>query len=120
MNRLACKVLLTLGALLLSACAHQSNTLNDVQIGMDRERAIRSVQHQAIRQVHGDTEYLFFRVGASFSSLYSDHPWTVFFVRLESGKVVDKGVVGFFEEIRIKRLNPDFNLRALQKRGPGE
>ena len=120
MNRLTSRVLLTLGALLLSACAHLNNTLDDVKIGMDREQAIRSVPHRGETLRQGATEYLLYRVGASFYSLYSDNPWSVLFLRLEGGKVVDKGVVGIIEEARIKRINPNFNLRELQKRRPEE
>jgi hypothetical protein len=118
MNRQTCKALISLVVLLLSACAYLNNTLDDVKIGMDREHAIRSVPQgrPEFTLGQGTTEYLLYRVGASFFSLYSDYPWSVLFVRLENGTVVDKGVVGFLEERRIKRINSTFNLRDLEKR----
>ena len=117
MNRQTCRALTSLVVLLLSACASLNNTLDNVKIGMDREQAVRSVgRSPKYAPGQGTTEYLLYQVGASFFSLYSDYPWSVLFVRLENGTVVDKGVVGFLEERRIKRISSTFNLRELEKR----
>ena len=114
---LALAALLLTYMLLLSACASLNNTLDHVKTGMDRGQVLQSVDRSpqfAFRQ--GTTEYLLYQVGTSFFSLYSDYPWSVLFVRLENGTVVDKGVVGFLEERRIKRISPTFNLRDFEKR----
>lgn len=105
-----------LAAVTLIACAHTSNVLNDVKIGMNRVEAIKSVGNKPLSYVQGSTEFILYRVGASFSSLYSDNPWTIFFVKLEDGKVVDKGVVGWAERRALKRIDPDFDISKLEAR----
>jgi len=104
----------------LSACAHLSNVLSDVKPGMDRREAIASVDAKPRSYVRGSTEYLVYRFGVSFGSLYSDHPWTLYFVKLAEGQVVDKGVLGSAEERAIHEIDPSFDREKLEARSaPG-
>jgi hypothetical protein len=66
----------------------------------------------------GTTEYVLFRLVASFTAMYSEYPHQVQFIRLENGRVVDRGIVGKSEEKKIKQVRPDFVLRDWQGKGP--
>ncbi len=114
------KVVLMLAVVWLSACAHVVNTLDDVKIGMSREQAVGSASGSPTPYyLKGETaEYVLFRVVTNFYSMYGEYPNDVLFIRLENGKVVDKGVVGVSEEQRIRKLNPSFVLRDWQRKGP--
>jgi hypothetical protein len=100
----------------LAGCAHLSNVLSDVKTGMDRHEAVTHVDAKPRSYVRGDTEYLVYSFGVSFSSLYSDHPWTLYFVKLQAGKVVDKGVLGSAEERAIHEIDPGFDREKLEAR----
>ena len=109
-----------LSALLLSACAHiPSGILSDVQLGMNRESAIRSVQSSPTFYYlkDGSTEYVLFQVVSSFTAMYSEYPYQVEFIRLENDRVVVKGLVGKSEEQRIRTIRPTFVLREWQGKG---
>ena len=109
-----------LSALLLCACAHMpSGILSDVQLGMDRESAIRSVQSRPTFYYlkDGPTEYVLFRVVSSFTAMYSEYPHQVEFMRLENDRVVDMGLVDKAEEQRIREIRPTFVLREWQGKG---
>jgi len=100
----------------LVGCAHMSNVLNNVKIGMNRFEAISSVKEYPRSYVQGSTEFILYRFGVTFFSLYSDNPWTIYFVKLEDGKVVDKGVVGWAERRALRRIDPEFDIRKLEAR----
>jgi hypothetical protein len=89
---------------------------------MDREAAIRKILTEGTPTFYylgdGSTEYVLFRNIPSFWAMYSDYPYTVEFLRVESDRVVDKGVVGKSEEKRIKAMRPDFVLREWQGKDP--
>ena len=116
MNRFGSLVAVLFGQALLAGCAHLSNVLDDVEPGMDRREAIANVDASPHSYARGSVEYLVYRFGVSFSSLYSDHPWTLYFVELVDGKVVDKGVLGSAEEQAIRAIDPQFDREALEAR----
>lgn len=113
------KAALILAVVSLSACAHVVNTLDDVKIGMSREQAVSSASGSPTPYyLKGDTtEYVLFRVVTNFYSMYGEYPNDILFIRLENGRVVDKGVVGAPEEQRIKNVSPSFVLRDWQRKG---
>ena len=113
------KKFLILTALLLSSCAHMVNTLDKVEAGMEREKALGNVQGNPTPYFIKDrnTEYVLYRVTTSLFSMYSDSRHDVLFVKFENQKVVDKGVVSTKEEVHIKKINPSFELRIWQEAG---
>jgi hypothetical protein len=120
MVRSSHKASLIIVMLLMSACAHLVNVLDHVKVGMDREQAIGSAQGRPTPYYikNGPTEYVLFRVATNLVSMYGEQPYDVLFVRLENGKVVDKGVVGTSEERKIRQIRPTFSLR--EWRGTGQ
>ena len=100
----------------LGGCAHLSNVLSDVKPGMDRREAIAHVDASPHSYRKDSTEYLVYQFGVSFSSLYSDHPWTLYFVKLAEGQVVDKGVLGSAEEKALHEIDPQFDREKLEAR----
>ncbi len=119
MHDLSYRVALILGVLVLSACAHTVNTLDDVKIGMDRQRAVESASGSPTPYYlkNEATEYVLFRVVTNFYSTYSEYPNDILFIRLENDRVVDKGVVGTAEEQKIRRISPAFVLHEWQRKG---
>jgi hypothetical protein len=61
----------------------------------------------------GSVEYLLI-VGAYDVITFATEREDVLFIRLENGKVVDKGVAGRLEEKRIKEVNSSFVLERWQ------
>lgn len=119
MHGLSRKLALIFIPLLLSACAHAVNTLDHVRIGMDRELAINSASGSPTPYyLKGETtEYVLFRVMTNLYSMYGEYPNDVLFIRLENGKVVDKGVADASEERNIRKISPSFVLREWQRKG---
>jgi len=120
MTQSSSKATLILSVLLLSACAQLgAMDMRKAEIGMSREQAIASIQGNPTPYFlkNGSTEYVLFRLIPSFIAMYSDHPYEVFFIRLENGKVVDRGLVGGSEEEKIKRVSSTFVLREWQAEG---
>jgi hypothetical protein len=105
-----------LGPVLLAGCAQLSNVLSDVKPGMDRREALANVDASPRSFRKDCTEYLVYRFGVSFSSLYSDHPWTLYFVKLVDGRVVQKGVLGAAEEQALREIDPHFDRERLEAR----
>lgn len=121
MHRSSYMVMLILSVFLLSACAQLGGwDMRKAEIGMSREQAIASIQGNPTPYSlkSGPTEYVLFRMFPSFTAMYSDYPYAVYFIRLESNKVVDRGLVGNSEENRIKQISPTFVLREWQAKGP--
>jgi len=120
MNRPGSILAALLAPALLAGCAQLSNVLDDVKPGMGRREAIASVDGSPHSYRKNSTEYLVYRFGISFSSLYSDHPWTLYFVRLVDGVVVEKGVLGKVEEKALREIDPKFEREKLEARSaPG-
>ena len=120
MARSSCRIALVLSVFSLAACAHLgAMDMQKAEIGMNRGQAIASIQGNPTPYYlgSGPTEYVLFRMVPSFTSMYSDHPYAVYFIRLENGKVVDRGLVGKSEEDRIKQVSPTFVLREWQAEG---
>lgn len=116
MKRWRYGIQLILVAMTLMACAHTVDLLDRVQIGMEREQTIRNVSSnpsQTIKQA--GTEYLLYTLVTSVSQAYSN-THSVLFVRLENGRVVDKGVVGRGKAAEIKKLAPWFDLDEAEGR----
>jgi len=97
-------------AVLLSACAHTLNVLDRVQPGQSEAEALKAVQGTPQRTVtDGKTKYIVYGFIATFLDMYSN-TITHYYVKLEDGKVVDKGILRE-EVIRdIKRIDPQFPL----------
>jgi hypothetical protein len=103
----------------LVACAHLVNVLDTVKPGMTREQAVGSAQGNPTPYyvIGASTEYVLFRVVTNLYSMYGEQPHEVLFIRIENGKVTEKGVVGAAEEDRIRKIRPTFSLR--EWRGTG-
>lgn len=92
----------------LSACAHTLNVLDRVHLGQSEAEVLKSVQATPQRMVtDGKTKYIVYGFIATFVDMYSDTV-THYYVKLESDKVVDKGILR--EEVirEIKRIDPQF------------
>ena len=112
---------LILAVLSLSACAQLGAwDMRKAEIGMNREQAIGSIQGNPTPYYlkKNSTEYVLFRMFPSFTAMYSDYPYAVYFIRLENDKVVDRGLVGRSEEDRIRQVSSTFVLQEWQAKGP--
>ena len=121
MHRASSRTTLIFGVFLLSACAQLGGwDMRKAEIGMNREQAIASIQGNPTPYSlkSGPTEYVLFRMFPSFTAMYSDYPYAVYFIRLENDKVVDRGLVGNSEESKIRQVSSTFVLREWQAKGP--
>ena len=102
----------------LAACAHLVNVLDDVKIGMTRDQAVASAKGRPTPSYlrGGSTEYVLFSVVTNFHSMYGEYPNDILYIRLENGRVVDKGVVGAHEEVSIRKVSPTFVLSDWQRK----
>jgi hypothetical protein len=91
-----------------SACAHTLNVLDRVHLGQTEAEALKAVQATPQRTVtEGKTKYIVYGFIATFVDMYSNTV-THYFVKLEDGKVVEKGILR--EEVvrDIKKIDPQF------------
>ena len=86
--------------------------MRKAEIGMNREQAIAAMPGKPTTYTlkSGPVEYILICTVKSFTAMYSDYPYAVTFIRLENGKVVDRGLVGEAEEKRIKQISSAFIL----------
>ena len=102
--------------ILLSACASTLNVLDDVQLGQDAVQAEESVQFPKSWVVENEkTKYIIWGFIATFFDIY-DNTITYYFVKLEDGKVVDKGMVQKRDRSEIKIVDPSFDTEQLKRR----
>lgn len=107
---------LIIAAFLLSACASTLTALDDVRVGQGEEQAKASVYDQPTWTFEDKrTKYLVYGYIVTFLDMY-DNTVTYYFVKLEDGKVVDKGLVGKKERKEIQRLAPEFDTDQLIRR----
>ncbi len=93
---------------LLAGCAHTLNVLDRVQLGQGETEALQAVQATPSRIVDGgNTKYIVYGFIATFVDMYSETV-THYYIKLENGKVVAKGMLRreVVKEIRI--LDPEF------------
>ncbi len=98
---------------LLSSCARTLNVLDDVQKGQGEIQAIESVRATPTWIFENEkTKYVVYGFIATFLDMY-DNTITYYFVKLQDGKVVDKGMVGKRERDEIKMIDPKFDTNRL-------
>lgn len=94
--------------LLISACAHTLNVLDRVQPGQSEAEALKAVQATPQRTVtDGKTKYIVYGFIATFLDMYSNTV-THYYIKLENGKVVDKGILREGVIRDIKKIDPQF------------
>jgi len=119
MLRIIRRAAVVLTAISLVSCAQLGATeFHRAKLGMSREQAIASIRyaetHTAMKS--GAVEYLLYRIMPSFTAMYRDDPYVVYFIRLEGDKVVDRGIVDEREAAKIRLVNPTFVLREWQSK----
>jgi hypothetical protein len=101
-----------LAAALLSACAHSLNVLDRVHLGQSEAEALQSVQATPQRTVDGGrTKYIVYGFIATFVDMYSNTV-THYFVKLENGKVVDKGILRGEVVQDIRKIDSTFPFES--------
>jgi hypothetical protein len=100
-----------LAAPLLSGCAHTLNVLDDVRIGQSEPEVMKAMSRQKpARAVEGGTtKYLIWGYIATFLDMYSNTV-THYYVKLERGRVVDKGILRGEIIDDIRKIDPSFPL----------
>jgi hypothetical protein len=102
-----------LAVVLLSACASTLNVLDNVRDGQSEKEAMESVgATPTLIFENQKTKSILYGFIATFIDMY-DSTITYYFVRLEDGVVVDKGMVGRRERDEIKVMAPDFDINRL-------
>jgi len=97
-------------ALLLSSCAHTLNVLDRVRPGQSESEAVTAVGGAPNRTVDGGrTKYLLWGFIATFLDMYSETV-THYYVKLEDGRVVDKGILRGEIIGDIKKIDAQFAL----------
>jgi len=117
MLRIIRRAAVVLTLISLVSCAQLGATeIHRAKPGMSREQAIAGIRYAETRfaMKSGAVEYLLYCVTPSFTAMYRDHPYVVYFIRLEGGKVVDRGIVDEPEAAKIRLVNPTFVLREWQ------
>ena len=102
-----------LAALFVSACASTLNLLDDVRRGQSEAQAKEAVRDTPTWTIENErTTYLIYGYIATFLDLY-DNTITYYFVKLEEGRVVDKGMVRKRQRDEIKVIDPNFDTSKL-------
>ena len=102
-----------LAALFVSACASTLNILDDVRRGQSEAQAKEAVRDTPTWTIENErTTYLIYGYIATFLDLY-DNTITYYFVKLEEGRVVDKGMVRKRQRNEIKVIDPNFDTSKL-------
>ena len=102
-----------LAALFVSACASTLNLLDDVRRGQSEAQAKEAVRDTPTWTIENErTTYLIYGYIATFLDLY-DNTITYYFVKLEEGRVVDKGMVRERQRDEIKVIDPNFDTSKL-------
>lgn len=99
-------------AIALSACAHTLNVLDRVHAGQSEAEALEAVQARPqLTVTDGKTTYIVYGFIATFVDMYSNTV-TYYYVKLEDGKVVEKGILR--EEVvrDIKKIDPQFPITS--------
>lgn len=100
-------------ALLLSACASTLNVLDDVERGQTEAQATAAVRATPAWTFENDkTKYIVYGFIATFLDMY-DNTITYYYIKLERGKVVDKGMMSKRQREEIKMLDPGFDTDQL-------
>lgn len=100
-------------AFLLSACASTLNVLDHVERGQSEAQATAAVRAQpAWTFENAKTKFIVYGFVATFLDMY-DNTITYYFIKLENGKVVDKGMMSKRQREEIKVLDPDFDTDQL-------
>jgi hypothetical protein len=109
-------VFLLTSGVLLSGCANMLNILDDVQLGQNAVQAEESVRSPKSWVIENEKiKYIIWGYIATFSDMY-DNTITYYFVKLEDGKVVDKGMVRRRQRSEIKIVDPSFDTEQLKRR----
>ena len=104
---------------LLSACASTLNVLDDVRIGQSETQARESVRATPRWTFENEkTKYIVYGFIATFLDMY-DNTITYYFVKLEDGKVVNKGMLRKRERNEIKVIDPNFDTNKLIRQPGG-
>lgn len=100
-------------AILLSACANMLNVLDHVRVGQNEMQAKEFVSATPKWSFENEkTKYIVYGFIATFLDMY-DNTITYYFVKLENGNVVDKGMLGKRERNEIKMIDPNFDTNKL-------
>lgn len=100
-------------ALFVSACASALNVLDNVQRGQSEEQAKEAVRTTPKWTIENErTTYLVYGYIVSPFDM-ADNTVTYYFVKLEEGRVVDKGMVRKRQRDEIKVIDPDFDTTQL-------
>lgn len=112
-------IAILVAVILLSACASTLNVLDNVRTGQSEMQAKESVRATPAWTFENErTKYLVYGFIATFLDMY-DNTITYYFVKLEDGKVVNKGMLRKRERNEIKMISPDFDTNKLIRQ-PGK
>ena len=106
-------------AILLSGCASTLNVLDNVRIGQSETQVRESVRATPTWTFENEkAKFIVYGFIATFLDMY-DNTITYYFVKLEDGKVVKKGMLRKRERNEIKMIDPDFDTNKLIRQPHG-